>query len=107
MITTINGCWALTDTYGALAVWNNDRHMPTQAEAENHRILLGESVNQHATHQVTQPCHVITCDVCGLPVDPEGNDEPVHFPSGAAGIREALGLGWAQAGQGLACRGCR
>lgn len=99
-------CWALVDAYGELSIWNNDRHMPTQAEAENYRIRLGLSVNQYPVYQLTRPCHVVRCDVCGLPADPEGNDEPAHYSSVDAGVRVALGIGWARTGRGLVCGNC-
>ena len=81
MITTTGQCWTLNDPNGGLAMWENARHMPTWEESENYRIYLGLSVNRHYTYRVDQPCHVVTCDECGTPADPEGNDEFCHYPS--------------------------
>lgn len=106
MITTTTGCWTLNDPNGDLAMWENARHMPTWEESENYRIYLGLSVNRHYTYRVDQPCHVVTCDECGTPADPEGNDEFCHYPSRAAGFRMALSMGWALIGRHLVCGSC-
>jgi hypothetical protein len=106
MITTTTGCWTLNDPNGDLAMWENARHMPTWEESENYRIYLGISVNRHYTYQVEQPCHVVTCDECGTPADPEGNNEFCHYPSRAAGFRMALSMGWALIGNRMVCGSC-
>src|SRR5699024_12640092 len=104
MITTTEQCWTLNAPTGDLAMWENDRHMPTWAAAENYRIHLGISVNRHYTYRVDQLCHVVTCDECGAPANPEGDDEQVHYPSRASGLRNALSMGRPLVGRHLVRR---
>lgn len=110
MLTTVTGCWTLTDLHDELALWEANCHTTTREEAEAYRDRLVASQGEDPDHdartytvyQAAGACYVISCSTCKALYD-----RGAHFGTSRHAITDATENEWALSGGRWACPDCK